>query len=312
MCLSRRLSFVVLGTTEFTLACADAIRRSGGEVRALITLPEHLKPENSVDFKSFAQERDIGLVEHSDLNSATAIQQLKLLEVDYVFSTWPHLLTEEFLRIPKKFVIGSHPTYLPIGRGRHALHWLTVLNIRETCLSFFIMDKGIDTGQLLYQQPFRVEDRILDTNQRMIEAVYNAFPKILGNLLNGSPTISQTNREVFSNYWRKRDLHDITLDPRMSSAAARRIVNSFMPPYSGARLYIGAGEYLVIINIREVTEGTFLDHWAFREHGYVFESHHDCIVIRFDDAVLSLMFSSTVNRNLAGTKLHPPSYYLCE
>jgi methionyl-tRNA formyltransferase len=310
MCVSRRLSFVVLGTTEFTLACADAIRRSGGEVRALITLPEHLKPENSTDFASYAQENDIELIEYSDLNSAEAIEHLKRLDVDYIFSTWPHLLSEEFLRAPKNFVIGSHPTPLPIGRGRHALHWLTVLNIRETCLSFFIMDNGIDTGQLLFQQPFRVEDRIFDTNQRMIGAVYKAFPKLLGKLLDGDPPVSQTNSECFSNYWRKRDFHDITLDPRMPSAVARRIVNSFMPPYSGARLYIGVDEYLVIVHIRKVTEGACLDHWALREHGYVFESYHDRILIRFDDAVLSLNFSSTLYRNLAGNKLHPPSFYL--
>ena len=310
MSASNLISFVVLGTNEFTLACADAIRRSGFYVRALVTLPEHLKPENSTDFASYAQENDIELIEYSDLNSAEAIEHLKRLDVDYIFSTWPHLLSEEFLRAPKNFVIGSHPTPLPIGRGRHALHWLTVLNIRETCLSFFIMDNGIDTGQLIFQQPFRVENRIFDTNQRMIEAVYKAFPKLLGKLLDGDPPVSQTNSECFSNYWRKRDFHDITLDPRMPSAVARRIVNSFMPPYSGARLYIGLDEYLVVINIREVTEGACLDHWAFREHGYVFESHRDSILIRFDDAVLSLTFSSTLNRNLAGNKLHPPSFYL--
>jgi len=312
MSLSSRPSFVVLGTTEFTLACADAIRQSGGDVKALVTLPENLKPENSVDFKSFAQERDIGLFEYSDLNSAAAIEHLAPLAVDYIFSTWPHLLSEKFLRVPKNFVIGSHPTSLPIGRGRHALHWLTVLNIRETCLSFFIMDGGIDTGQLIFQQPFKVDDLILDTNQRMIEAAYTAFPNILNNLLSGVRAEKQNNRELFSNYWRKRDFHDVTLDPRMSSAVAIRIVNSFVPPYSGARLYVGVDEYLVILNIREVTEGDFLNHWAYREHGYVFENYHDHIVIRFDDAVLSLTFFSTLNRNLAGKKLHPPSFYLCQ
>jgi methionyl-tRNA formyltransferase len=173
------------------------------------------------------------------------------------------------------------------------------------------MDKGIDTGQLLFQQPFSVEDQILETNQRMIEAVYNAIPKLLGKLLDGDPKVTQTNKEVFSNYWRKRDLHDITLDPRMSSAVAKRIVNSFKPPYSGARLYIGVDEYLVITNVQEVTEGDCIDYWVFREHGYVFESHHDHIVVRFDDAVLSLDIHSTLDRNLAGNKLHPPSFYLC-
>jgi methionyl-tRNA formyltransferase len=304
-------SFVVLGTTEFTLACADAIRRNGGNVITLVTLPEHLKPENSVDFKSYAQRHGINLVEYSDLNSAEAIEHLKLLAVDYIFSTWPHLLSEDFLRVPKKFVIGSHPTPLPIGRGRHALHWLTVLNIRETCLSFFIMDRGIDTGQILFKQNFRVEDQIIDTNQRLIEAADLSFPYVLDSLLNMTLSVIPNDCTDFSNYWRKRDFHDITLDPRMSSQMAIRIVNSFVPPYSGARLYIGAGEYLVIVKVEKVSGDGFLDHWIYREHGYIFESHHDRLVIRFDDAVLSLTVSPTLNRNLSGSKLHPPSLYLC-
>ncbi len=311
MSVNKSPSFIVLGTTEFSLACADAIRRSGGEVIALVTLPEYLMPENSVDFKSFAQRHCIELVEYSDLNSAEAIEHLKLLAADYIFSTWPHLLSEEFLRVPKKFVIGSHPTPLPIGRGRHALHWLTVLNIRETCLSFFIMDKGIDTGQILFKQNFRVEDQILDTNQRMIEAADLAFPYVLDTLQNMTLSVTPNDCAHFSNYWRKRDFHDIVLDPRMSSEMAIRIVNSFVPPYSGARLYIGTGEYLVIVRVEKVSGDGFLDHWIYREHGYIFESHHDRLVIRFDDAVLSLMFSSALTRNLSGSKLHPPSLYLC-
>ena len=312
MSVSKPPRFIVLGTTEFSLACADAIRRSGGDVRALVTLPEQLRPENSVDFKSFAQRHGIELVEYSDLNSGAAIERLKLLAVDYIFSTWPHLLSEEFLGIPKNFVIGSHPTPLPIGRGRHALHWLTVLNIGETCLSFFIMDRGIDTGQTLFRQSFRVEDRISDTNQRMIEAADSALRQVLNSLKSEMPSLRKSNCDAFSNYWRKRDFHDITLDPRMSADVAIRIVNSFALPYSGARLYIGMDEYLVILKIEHTSDGRSLDHWTYREHGYVFESDNDRLVVRFDDAVLTLTLSATLNRDLSGKKLHPPSYYLCQ
>jgi len=304
------ISFIVLGTAEFTLACAESIRRSGGEVRALVTLPDDLKPENSINLTSFAQKYNIELIEYSDLNDHEAVSYLKTLNVDYIFSTWPHLLSDEFISIPKKFVIGSHPTPLPIGRGRHALHWLTVLNRSETCISFFRMDSGIDTGKILFQKPFRVEERISDTNKRMMEAVYSSFPTFLSNLANGVSQSNENNRNLFSNYWRKRDFHDITLDPRMCYETAKRIVNSFLPPYSGARLYIGVDDFLVITNVNEVLEGDFLDNWQYREHGYIFQNYENYIMIRFDDAVLLLTLIQYVNRDLSGMKIRPPSYYL--
>jgi len=304
-----RLSFVVLGTTEFTLACVDALTVNGAVVRALVTLPEHLKPENSIDFRPFSKLHNIELLEYPDLNSAEAIEKLTSLQVDYILSTWPTILSEEFLQVPKKFVIGTHPTKLPIGRGRHPLHWLTVLNIEETSLSFFVMNTGIDKGQVLLQQRFNIETRISETCRRMNEAATKACRDLLRGLQENNPSLQPQGSPSFSNYWRRRDFHDITLDPRMSSEVAIRIVNSFTAPYSCARLYIHKGEHLNIMSAMRQPTDEFPKNWVLREHGYIYQCSNDRLLVRFDDAVLSLKFSGMIDRDISGTKLHPPSYY---
>ena len=55
------------------------------------------------------------------------------------------------LNLPPLGVIGFHPTALPQNRGRHPLIWSLVLGLNETASSFFFMDEGPDTGDLISQ-----------------------------------------------------------------------------------------------------------------------------------------------------------------
>ena len=71
--------------------------------------------------------------------------------------------------MPNNFSIGTHPTALPFNRGRHPLHWVIDLGISETKLSFFKMDEGVDTGNIILQCPFQIDegDEIEDVNSKM-------------------------------------------------------------------------------------------------------------------------------------------------
>ena len=59
---------------------------------------------------------------------------------------------EEFLNIPTHGSIQYHPSLLPAYRGASAINWPIILGEKETGLSIFWPDNGLDTGDVLLQK----------------------------------------------------------------------------------------------------------------------------------------------------------------
>jgi methionyl-tRNA formyltransferase len=59
---------------------------------------------------------------------------------------------EEFLNIPSKGSIQYHPSLLPAYRGPSAINWPIIKGEKETGLSIFWPDNGLDTGDVLLQK----------------------------------------------------------------------------------------------------------------------------------------------------------------
>src|ERR1700693_2561168 len=59
---------------------------------------------------------------------------------------------EEFLNAPPHGSIQYHPSLLPAYRGASAINWPIIKGEKETWLSIFWHDNGVDTGDLLLQK----------------------------------------------------------------------------------------------------------------------------------------------------------------
>jgi methionyl-tRNA formyltransferase len=59
---------------------------------------------------------------------------------------------EEFLNIPTYGSIQYHPSLLPAYRGASAINWPIIKGEKETGLSIFWPDNGLDTGDILVQK----------------------------------------------------------------------------------------------------------------------------------------------------------------
>jgi len=64
------------------------------------------------------------------------------------------LLKKELLSLPPNGVLGYHPAKLPQNRGRHPLIWSLVLGLEESASTFYFMDEGADSGDILSQKDF--------------------------------------------------------------------------------------------------------------------------------------------------------------
>ena len=305
------MDIVVIGTSNFTLECARAVLDSKAILKGIISMPKVALPLNSADIKYFADVNKIPYFEFEDLNLDESILVLRQLAPDYILSSWPKILKAEVLKIPRRCVIGSHPTDLPFNRGRHPLHWLIVQGIRRTNLSFFHMDEGIDTGDILLKMPVEIEenDNILNLADKINRAAYRGVKIILEN---DKPLQRSIQDSSGANYWRKRTPFDVTLDFRMTADHIIKIVNSFTLPYPCANLIIN--DKIIKVLFAKIIINDYQENEIQRiEPGKIISVENKKMKIKAADKVIELTFVEELPRGLREIKyIHPPMKYFME
>jgi methionyl-tRNA formyltransferase len=168
---------------------------------------------------------------------------MKELNPDVVFCFgWSNLIKKEVLDISRLGVIGYHPTLLPHNKGRHPLIWAKVLGLEKSGSTFFFMDEGADTGDILSQREFRInlEDDANVLYNKLIENALIQIEDFHAQLENGNyPRIKQDITK--GNTWRKRGKKDGIIDFRLNSLVICNMVRALTKPYIGAHVeYNGA------------------------------------------------------------------------
>jgi phosphoribosylglycinamide formyltransferase 1 len=126
-------------------------------------------PARVFDLKRYA-DRDVRDREMADW--------LQLRGVDLVvLAGYMHLLTPSFLeRFPNR-VVNVHPSLLPAFPGAHALDDALTAGVDTTGVTVHYVDDGLDTGEVIRQEPVPVEpratllDRIHAVEHRMLPEV---------------------------------------------------------------------------------------------------------------------------------------------
>ena len=134
-------------------------------------------------------------------------------------------------------VVGYHPAALPANRGRHQLIWALILGLNETASTFFFMDEGADSGDILSQYPIKISenDNAGTLYKRMTETALKQIDEFLPKLQSGDcKRIKQDHSK--SNTWRKRGKNDGKIDWRMSAITIHNLVRGLTKPYIGAHI----------------------------------------------------------------------------
>ena len=150
---------------------------------------------------------------------------------------WSSLLPKEILDLAPLGVIGFHPSPLPIGRGRHPLIWPLVLGLPQTASTFFFMDEGADSGDIISQTPVAISNE--DTAATLYDKIMRIAKKQLVDFV---PDMARGNicrlpqDHSKASYWRKRNRCDGAIDFRMNADAVCNLVKALSSPYPGAHV----------------------------------------------------------------------------
>lgn len=143
----------------------------------------------------------------------------------------------DLLSIPKLGCVGFHPTWLPEGRGRAPVAWLT-LEGRPGAATFFLMDEGADSGPILIQEPFFVsnQDYAGDVVEKIESAIDVALDRWLPCLAAGRwEPVSQ--QHELGTYYGRRSPEDGFIQWEWSAQQIQSLVRAASDPHPGAYTY---------------------------------------------------------------------------
>lgn len=238
---------VFIGTVEFSLRALERLVSLGADIVGICTQKESKFNADHVDLTSVGTRHDIPCFYADDINSTEALMWIKSKSPDVIFCFgWSKLLKQELLALAPSGVVGFHPAALPANRGRHPLIWSLVLGLDKTASTFFFMDAGADSGDILSQRaiPISGQDDARTLYNKVTETALAQIEEFLPLLFSGNAQRTKQNTGHV-NTWRKRGRADGIIDWRMSAQSIHNLVRGLAKPYVGAHFLAGGKEIKV-------------------------------------------------------------------
>jgi methionyl-tRNA formyltransferase len=152
------MRIVVHGQQAFGKAVLEALLKRGDNVVAVYVAPEK-EGQKADPLKEAALAAKLPLYQPVSYRKPEVWEEFRTLKPDLQVMAFVTLFVpEDFLNIPTYGSIQYHPSLLPAHRGASSINWPIILGEKETGLSIFWPDNGLDTGDVLIQKKTAISD----------------------------------------------------------------------------------------------------------------------------------------------------------
>lgn len=230
---------IFIGSVEFSRRALACLLDMQAHVVGVCTLQESAANADHCDLGTLCEEYGIPWKYTPSINSAESIQWIKERQPDVIFCFgWSRLLKHEMLTLSPLGVIGFHPAALPANRGRHPLIWALALGLKETAATFFFMDDGADSGDILSQQRIEIgdDDNAASLYEKITQSALTQIRRFFPHLEAGTFLRIEQDHSI-ANTWRKRGYADGQIDWRISARTIYNLVRALTKPYIGAHFF---------------------------------------------------------------------------
>ena len=158
----KSMKIVYFGTPEFASSQLEAIISAGYEVAAVVTVPDKPagrgKKIQSSDVKLTALKYDLPILQPVSLKSPEFIEELSSYNADLFVVVAFRMLPEIVWSMPPMGTFNLHASLLPQYRGAAPINHAIINGEKETGLTTFLLDKEIDTGEIIRQEKVVIEN----------------------------------------------------------------------------------------------------------------------------------------------------------
>jgi methionyl-tRNA formyltransferase len=255
----------VLSSTTFGHRCIreGVLGVPGVELVGVITTPKRIKvpyAAEPITLSTHATFDDIARDSGCEVASVDApavedyLGPLERWRADLVIALgWYYLVPKRVRTWPARGCLGIHASLLPRNRGGAPIPWAIIEGERETGVTLFHLDKGVDNGDIVGQVRIPIEDR--DTAATVYDKATVASADVLRQMLprladGTAPRLQQD--ESQASVYPQRKPEDGEIDWSWSPKRIRDFIRAQTRPYPGAFTIIGGKK--VTIWDADVTE----------------------------------------------------------
>lgn len=156
------MKIIYFGTPEIASSQLEAIIAAGYEVAAVVTVPDKPagrgKKIQSSDVKLTALKYNLPVLQPVSLKSPEFIEELSSYKADLFVVVAFRMLPEVVWSMPPMGTFNLHASLLPQYRGAAPINHAIINGEKETGLTTFLLDKEIDTGEIIMQEKVVIED----------------------------------------------------------------------------------------------------------------------------------------------------------
>lgn len=170
---------VYMGTPEFAVAPLAKLVENGYNITGVVTVPDKpsgrgLKLSQSA-VKQYAMEHLVPegttLMQPVSLKDEQFLHELKSLDADMFIVVAFRMLPEVVWSMPRLGTFNLHGSLLPLYRGAAPINWAIIKGEEKSGVTTFLIDKEIDTGNILMQRECPIEER---------ETIGTLYDKLMG------------------------------------------------------------------------------------------------------------------------------------
>ena len=235
----KKKKILFIGTVKFSYKALANLIENKFEIVGILSKKESNFNSDYCDLTPLAEDNNIPIIFRTNDNEDEIVAFIKSLNPDIIYCFgWSHILKKSILSIPKYGVVGFHPAELPNNRGRHPIIWALFLGLKETASTFFIMDEGADTGDIISQEKIEIRcDTAFTLYTKIVNVALKQIVSFTKELETNEVFLSKIKQHrTQGNTWRKRTKQDGKIDFRMTSNAIINLVNALSSPYVGAHV----------------------------------------------------------------------------
>jgi methionyl-tRNA formyltransferase len=152
---------VFVGTGAIGVPALRALLKSGHEVVAVVTQPDKPVGRNqrveAPPIKQALSGLAIPVLQPARIKQETSVEQIRGFDPDVlVVMAYGQILPGSLLAVPKRVCINLHASLLPKWRGAAPIQAAIAAGDKQTGLTVMYVDEGLDTGDILLQDPIEI------------------------------------------------------------------------------------------------------------------------------------------------------------
>lgn len=155
------MKIVYFGTPEIASSQLEAIISAGYEVVAVVTVPDKPagrgKKIQSSHVKETALKHGLPILQPVSLKAPDFIDELSSYKADLFVVVAFRMLPEVVWSMPPMGTFNLHASLLPQYRGAAPINHAIINGEEETGLTTFLLDKEIDTGEIIMQEKVSID-----------------------------------------------------------------------------------------------------------------------------------------------------------